>query len=191
MRGRKRKSAARQIADGDPSKRGIHKLEERLEAEPKAARGLPPCPSHLKGHAQKAWDFWCEELDAMGLNCRPDAMMLEGACAAYQTFVEMQEKLQEQGPFSPKRERNPKTGQMEVVGARAHPGFAIRDRALVLLRSFCSEFGLSPVSRARLSVDHVDNTEDDLLAILSRPRKKKRDSAQMELLITTESETVQ
>jgi P27 family predicted phage terminase small subunit len=183
MRGRKPKSASRQIADGDPSKHGVHKLEARLEAEPKAARGLPACPQHLKGIAEKAWHFWCEELEAMGLDCRPDAMMLEGACVAYATYVKMHERIDEQGELVAKKERNPVTGAMEVVDVRAHPGLAIRDRALALLRSFCSEFGLSPVSRARLSVDHVDSAEEDLWAILSQPRKKKDESAQMELLM--------
>jgi len=191
MRGRKPKTASRQITDGDPSKRGVHKLEARLEAEPKPARGLPPCPPHLKGLAEKAWTFWCEELEAMGLDCRPDAMMLEGACASYETFVKMHEKIQEQGELVAKKERNPTTGLMEVVDVRPHPGLAIRDRALALLRSFCSEFGLSPISRARLSVDHVDDTEEDLWAILSRPRQKKKESAQMDLLMAPVKETLQ
>ena len=90
-----------------------------------------------------------------------------------------------------KRERNPTTGQMEVVDVRPHPGLAIRDRALALLRSFCSEFGLSPVSRARLSVDRVDTSEEDLWAILSQPRKKKETSPQMELWMAPVKETLQ
>ena len=64
MRGRKPKTASRQIAEGDPSKRGLHQLEARLEAEPKPARGLPPCPEHIKGLASKAWHFWVEVLEA-------------------------------------------------------------------------------------------------------------------------------
>jgi len=192
MRGRKPKTASRQIAEGDPSKRGVHKLEERLEAEPKVARGLPPCPEHLKDDAQKAWVFWAEELAEMGLDCRPDAMMLEGACVAYQTFVKMHRKIEEQGELVAKKERNPVTGQMEVIDVRQHPGLPIRDRALALLRSFCSEFGLSPVSRTRLSTDKVEAAEEDLWAILSRPRPKREESAQMELLMPPgEKETIQ
>jgi P27 family predicted phage terminase small subunit len=192
LRGRKPKTASRQIAEGDPSKRGTHQLEARLAAEPKVARGLPPCPEHLKGLARKAWQFWSEELEVMNIACRPDAVMLEGACAAYQTFVRMHERIEEQGELVAKRERNPTTGQMEVVDVRPHPGLAIRDRALALLRSFCSEFGLSPVSRARLTAEPVDTTEEDLWSILSRPRPKK-ESAQMELSMepATPKETVQ
>lgn len=87
MRGRKPKPVALRIAEGDPSRRGVHKLEGMLDAEPKAARGLPECPKHLRGVARKAWRFWAEELAGMNLDHRPDAMMLEAACASYQTFV--------------------------------------------------------------------------------------------------------
>ena len=174
MRGRKPKTAAQQIREGDPRKRGVHKLDARLEAEPKATRGLPECPKHLKGKARTAWRFWSQELAEMNLDCRPDAMMLEGACAAYQTFADTYELIEEQGKLVAKKERNPKTGQLEVVDVRAHPGLAIRDRALALMRSFCSEFGLSPVSRARLAVERQEAEGDDLLTLLMQPRMPKQ-----------------
>jgi len=171
LKGRKPKPAAGQIAAGDPSKRGVHKLRARAEAEPKAARGLPACPSHLKGVARKAWKFWSDELQAMHLDSRPDAMMLEGCCVSYATYVELHELIETQGKLVAKKERNPQTGQMEVVDVRAHPGLHIRDRALMQMRAFCCEFGLSPVSRARLSVERSQSDADDeLMAILSQPR---------------------
>src|SRR6266581_3004183 len=106
MKGRKPKPAARQIAEGDPSKRGVHKLDSRLEAEPQATRGLPACPKHLKGLARKAWRFWAAELEAMQLDARPDSMMLEGACVLYQTAAEMYELIEQQGKLVAKKERN-------------------------------------------------------------------------------------
>ena len=174
MKGRKPKPAARQIAEGDPSKRGVHKLDERLAAEPKAAHGLPSCPKHLKGLARKTWRFWSKELEAMSLDCRPDAMMLEGACVSYQTYVELYELIETQGKLVAKKERNPHTGLMEVVDVRPHPALHIRDRALMQMRAFCGEFGLSPVSRARLSVERSEgDANGDLLAILAQPRIPK------------------
>jgi hypothetical protein len=47
--------------EGDPRKLGVHRLEEKLKAEAKGARGLPKCPTHLKGLARKAWRFLSEE----------------------------------------------------------------------------------------------------------------------------------
>jgi len=181
MRGRKPKPVARQIAEGDPSKRGVHKLDERLEAEPRATRGLPPCPDHLKGKARKAWRFWAEELESMNLDCRPDSMMLEGACASYATFVEMYELVETQGKLVAKKERNPVTGAMEVVDVRPHPGLAIRDRALMQMKAFCSEFGLSPVSRARLFVERKESDGDDLMALLTQPREPRAEPQEIEM----------
>jgi phage terminase small subunit len=113
LRGRKPKTAARQIAEGDPSKRGVHKLQQKLESEPKAARGLPSCPKHLRGRARSAWRYWAEELEGMNPDCRPDAMMLEGACVSYQTYVEMYELVEQQGKLVAKKDRNPAIGQLE------------------------------------------------------------------------------
>jgi P27 family predicted phage terminase small subunit len=144
MTGRKPKTAARQIAEGDPSKRGVHKLDARQQAEPKATRGMPHAPKHLKGLARKAWLFWVEELEAMGLDARPDAMMLEGACVSYQTYVKMHEKIEDQGELVAKKERNPQTGQLKVVDVRAHPGLAIRDRALALMRPSAANLACRP-----------------------------------------------
>jgi P27 family predicted phage terminase small subunit len=152
----------------------VHKLQEKLDSEPKATPGLPSCPDHLKGLARKAWRFWVGELVGMGLDKRPDAMMLEGACASYQTYVRMHQRVDEQGELVAKKERNPTTGQMEVVDVRAHPGLAIRDRALMQMKAFCSEFGLSPVSRVRLSVDNQDGATEDLWALLSTPREPRK-----------------
>jgi len=174
MKGRKPKPASRQIAEGDPSKRGVHKLDGMRESEPKATRGLPQCPKHLKGMARKAWHFWADELEGMSLDCRPDAMMLEGACAAYQTFVELYELIETQGKLVAKKERNPHTGQMEVVDVRPHPALYIRDRALMQMKAFCSEFGFSPVSRARLFVERREADGDDLMALLTQPRERKQ-----------------
>ncbi len=174
MRGRKPKPAARQMAEGDPRKHGVHKLDARLEAEPKASRGLPDCPKHLKGRARYAWRFWVEELEGMNLDCRPDAMMLEGACVSYQTYVELYELVEQQGKLVAKKERNPTTGQMEVVDVRPHPSLHIRDRALMQMKAFCSEFGFSPVSRARLFVERREADGDDLMALLAQPRERKQ-----------------
>lgn len=173
MRGRKPKAAGRKLAEGDTRKIGAHKLAAQIAGEPRAVRGLPSCPRHLRGRARAAWNFWREELAAMSLDCRPDAQMLEGACVAYEAAVNSYETIHKQGRLIAKRAADPKTGQLVVVDVRAHPAVAMGNDAWTLLRSFCSEFGLSPVSRARLSIDRTDACEDDLMKILMQPRPPK------------------
>lgn len=173
MRGRKPKPTSLQVAEGDPRKLGVHRLEEKLKAEAKGSRGLPKCPSHLKGLARKAWRFWSEELELMNIDCRPDAQMLEGACVAYEAAVESYETVQKQGRLVAKRILDPETNKLVVSNVKPHPAVAQMNSAWMLLRAFCSEFGLSPVSRSRLAIEKPADSEDDLLEVLSQPRERK------------------
>jgi P27 family predicted phage terminase small subunit len=163
-----------QISEGDPRKLGVRKLEQKLEAEAKGARGLPNCPTHLKGLARKAWKVWSEELARMHLDCRPDAQMLEGACVAYEAAVECYETILKQGRLVAKRILDPQTNTLVVANVKPHPAVAQMNAAWMLLKAFGSEFGLSPVSRTRLAIDKPVDAEDELLEILSQPRQRKQ-----------------
>jgi P27 family predicted phage terminase small subunit len=88
--------------------------------------------------------------------------------------VELYELIETQGKLVAKKERNPHTGHMEVVDVRPHPALHVRDRALMQMKAFCSEFGLSPVSRTRLCAEPREANDDDLWALLSRPREPKQ-----------------
>jgi len=187
MKGRKPKPTTQQIAEGDPRKLGVHRLEQKLKAEAKGTRGLPKCPPHLKGLARKAWRFWSEELAHMNLDCRPDALMLEGACIAYQSAIKAYETIQTQGALVAKRIVDPETNKLVVSNVKPHPAVAQGNAAWMLLKTFCSEFGLSPVSRTRLAVEKPSAEEDDLMAILSQPRKRRQQEEQQ----PTQAEVIQ
>lgn len=161
------------MAEGDPRKHGVHRLEEKLKSEARGTRGLPRCPAHLKGFARKAWRMWSEELERMNLDCRPDALMLEGACLAYETAIECHMTIQKQGRQLPRHAIDPATHKLVVVGVRPHPAVAQMNAALMVQRAFCSEFGLTPVSRTRLAVEKPAGDDDELVAILSQPRERK------------------
>ena len=172
--GRKRKPVKTQIAGGDPGRKGVHKLEERLAAEPKASSGLPPCPEYLEGRAKEAWLFWSEELALMDLDRRPDGPMLEGACIAYDASIDAYLTIKTQGRFIAKRALDPKTNTLIVVDVKPHPAVRQGNQAWALMKAFCGEFGLSPVSRTRLAVDKLDDGEADLMELLGRPRAAKK-----------------
>lgn len=170
---RKPKPIALQIAEGDPRKRGVNKLQEAASKLPKATRGLPGCPRHLSGRARYAWTFWAAELQAMGLDRRPDAMMLEGACIAYEKMTRAHEKLTKEGEVVNTPVMN---SEDEVVGftQKKNLWVSIQERAMLLLKGFCSEFGLTPVSRERITIDKPDEGEVDLAELLSRPRAPRK-----------------
>jgi len=170
MRGRKPKPTAAQIAAGDPRKRGVRKLREKLESEPKATRGLPACPRHLRGRARAAWGFWAEELAAMGLDKRPDAQMLEGACVNYGRAVEADLIVQRDGIMQDISEIDGESGEVILLKSQTHPAIRVSNAAWRQVRAFASEFGLSPVSRTRLTIEKRDDGAEDLAKILMQPR---------------------
>jgi len=109
----------------------------------------------------------------MNLDCRPDAQMLEGACVAYEAAVESYETIQKQGRLIAKRIVDPTTNKLVVANLKPHPAVAQMNAAWMLLKAFCSEFGLSPVSRTRLATETPADADDELLEILSQPRDRK------------------
>jgi P27 family predicted phage terminase small subunit len=170
-RGSKPKPAVLKVAQGDTRKLGIHKFAEKLAAEPKKTRGLPECPRHLRGRAREVWNFWREELHVMNIDNRPDAHMLEGACVAYQQAVQADEIIQRDGPIIEESIID-KRGEKVVLNMKAHPAVAISRSAWKQMQSFSSEFGLSPVSGARLAIEKRDDGQD-LATLLLMPRVKK------------------
>ncbi len=174
MRGRKPKPIERQISEGDPGKHGKGKLEQKLKSQVRATPGLPACPRHLKGRARYAWTFWSEELAALKQDKRPDAQMLEGACTSYALAVQADLILAKDGPVVEQLYVEPESKEVVVLGRKKHPAVEIRNRAWALVRSFCSEFGFSPVSRMRLtpqeSAGDSAGEMDKLAEMLSKPR---------------------
>ena len=168
--GRPRKPTQQQINEGDPRQRGKKKLDQKLAAEPKAAKGLPPCPSHLKDRARAAWKFWAEELASMKLDKRPDGMMLEGACVNYARAVAADLLVEEKGLLVEDKFIDD-SGEIHVLKTKKNPAVEISSRAWLLVRAFCSEFGLSPASRTRLTIPKDDSGEiDNLMKALREPR---------------------
>lgn len=174
MRGRKPKPIERQIAEGDPRKHGVHKLEEARDAVPQAERGLPPAPEDLGPIARAQYEFWREELTKMDLSYRPDGVMLEAAATHYSRAKQADALIERHGLIvvDVATDVNGKaTGRRHV---HRNPALAISNQAWVLVRSFCSEFGLSPVGRQRLDVQHDhDDSRSELIALLSQPRTPK------------------
>ena len=171
--GQRPKPTAIQIVEGDPRRLGKNKLLEKQAREPKPADGLPKCPEHLKGYARGAWNRWRKQLQAMDLDRAPDAQALECACQAYQDVAECYKMITKQGRVLPRRARDG-AGNWVVVGLMTHPAVRQRNQAMMIMKAFCDEFGLTPAARTRLSVEPIDDEEDDLWKLLSQPRTNRR-----------------
>jgi P27 family predicted phage terminase small subunit len=75
---------------------------------------------------------------------------------------------------------NHTTGEVTGTKIKNHPAVAISNAACRQVRAFCSEFGLSPVSRTRLMLEQPDTSREDLMKLLAAPREqsKKKDTIQ-------------
>lgn len=169
MKGRKPKPWQTQINEGDPRKRGVRKLQERLAQEPRAESGYPGCPDHLTGLARDAWEFLVDQITIMGIDKRPDALMLEGAAVNYARAVQADEQITREG-ITVQETSIAEDGEVVVLKTKANPAVAVSNAAWRQLRAFASEFGLSPVSRTRLSLERRDDGTQDLAKLLSQSR---------------------
>jgi len=174
----RRKSVKRQIAEGDPRKRGSQKLQEALRREPRAEQGLPDCPEHLQGRARTTWAFLKLELEKMSLDCRPDALALEGACCAYALAAEAEEIIARTGLQieEPVFHR----GQQIGVERKNNPVLRTRNQAWARFLQFADRFGLSPQARQSLAIDRRDDEDAALEAILSGPRLTDEEKAEIQ-----------
>jgi len=115
----------------------------------------------------------------MKLDARSDAMMLEGACVNYARAVQADAMIQ-RGCQVEEPIINHTTGKVIGTKIKNHPAVAVSNSAWRQVRAFCSEFGLSPVSRTRLALEQPDTSSEDLMKLLTTPRErsKKKDTIQ-------------
>jgi P27 family predicted phage terminase small subunit len=169
MRGRKPKPIEQQIAEGDPGKFGKAKLEARLEKRPRTCDSIPDCPKGLSRVGREAWEFWTEELEGMNLAARCDAKFLEMACVEFATYAKADAAIHKLGEVIEEQifSRN---GDPVGLRMKRNPWLDVRNRAFLNVGKFTSEFGLSPVSRTRLTIENPDDGMAELEAILRGPR---------------------
>jgi P27 family predicted phage terminase small subunit len=173
MRGGKPKPIQTQIIEGDRSRRGVHKLDERLAALPKAARGLPDAPGRLSAVARDRWAIWKQDLEILEQDYRADAVILEGACVAYARAIEADAILEKNGSEIEEPVLDRVTGELVSVRLKKHPAVARSNSCWRNVKSFCSDLGLSLVARQRLAIQSSGDGLDDLLELLSKPRPRK------------------
>ena len=98
--------------------------------EPQPERETPQCPDWMPAIGRYQWDKIVPELDRLGMLTKLDSAILEGFCALYAEFV--------------------------TTVQRGEP---IKGALMGQLRFHAGELGLTPTSRARLTVP--PGQEDD------------------------------
>lgn len=133
-RGRKPKPTALKLLEGNPGKRPIN------EHEPVPPKGTVKCPTWLEPEAKKEWKRLAPSLEAMGVLTQADLTAFAGYCQAYARWKEAEEFISQHGSIF-----QTTSGYVQQV-----PQVSIAQQNLKIMQSFCSEFGLTPATRARI-----------------------------------------
>lgn len=143
MRGRKPRPLELRVIEGNPGKRP-------LPAPVAVPPGLPDPPPHLDDAAVAEWIRIVADLGVAGLITRPDRAALAAYCCAYSRWIFAEQKITTFGHIV----RHPSGKLMQT------PWLAISNQAMLLMHKFLTEFGMTPVSRARVAAPAGDDTKN-------------------------------
>jgi len=152
QRGRPRKPTNLKILEGNPGKRPLP------VNEPKPRPITPPCPSWLDREAKKVWNRLMPELERLHLMTIVDGEAFAAACQSWAIWVKCQRYLKKVGL----------TFETPNGYIQQRPEVAIGQKALADFRAFCTEFGLTPASRSRISIKVAEGEEDPMEALLRK-----------------------
>ena len=160
-RGRKPKPTALKVLEGNPGKRRLNKNE------PVVSSGNVECPDWLEPEAKKEWNRLADSLIALGVLTDHDLESFAGYCQAYARWREAEEFMSQHGTIF----KTP-SGYVQQV-----PQVSIAMQNLKIMQSFCSEFGLTPASRARLYANVADKPDenDPMAQLLQGDWKEAKD----------------
>ena len=139
------KPTALRVLEGKPGHRPLNRNE------PKPRPVIPPCPTWLDLEAKREWKRISTELDRVGLLTVVDRAALAGYCQAWSRWRDAEMVLSAQGM----------TFETPNGYVQQRPEVAIAQKSLQLVAKFCTEFGLTPSARSRLTVPGGDDGAED------------------------------
>lgn len=138
MRGRKPKPTKMKQLAGNPGKRPLNENE----VEPPVPDRIPYAPRHLNGEAKREWRRIVAILLELELYTEVDRAALAMYCQAWGRWVEAEKKLAKE--------------DLILTSCKGtfyqNPRLHVANKAWEQMRKILPEFGLTPSSRARLSV---------------------------------------
>jgi P27 family predicted phage terminase small subunit len=151
MVGRKPKPTAEKELAGNPGKRPLN----RNEPQP---GGIAKCPPHLDKEAKREWKRVEKELIPLGLLTSVDRAALSAYCVCYSRWVKAEGQIARFGEYV----KSSKSGYMIQA-----PWIGVANKAMELMHKFAAEFGFTPSSRTRLSVEPPSGEQDPFAAFMA------------------------
>jgi P27 family predicted phage terminase small subunit len=145
------------VLAGNPGRRPLNKREPKPKIE------KPSCPKHLKGEARREWTRQVKHLYALGCLAAQDRAALAVYCSLWARVVEGEEKLAEPGVSLVY-----KNSSGNYV---KNPWVAIVADAAREMRMMAAEFGFTPASRSRISVEPAKRDDEGYEGFLNRGKR--------------------
>ena len=145
MAGRPPKPTALKRLGGNPGKRALN------GREPQPTKKRPRCPKHLTGEAKKEWNRTSKQLFELGLLTELDRAALAAYCQAWAQWVQAQEEMSK-----PTFQMIEETESGYPV---ASPWLNVAAQAMKHMKSFLTEFGMTPSSRSRVKVPEAPTVD--------------------------------
>ena len=137
-----------------------HKAPAKNEPEPRATATRPRAPSYLNKPAQAEWRRIVKEIHPLGLLTKLDEAALSAYCVCFTQWIEATEQVQKHGVLI--------KGQSGLP--YQSPDLSIANRAMVEMRKWLIEFGMTPSSRTRVTATEPEK-DDPLKDFMSRGGK--------------------
>ena len=122
-----------------------------VERDSNALKKAPSAPKHLSAYARAEWKRIMPGLIERGIITRGDLGGVEDYCRARGLVREIEDTLR-------------KSGEIDLKLCRA------QDKAMQTARQLAAEYGLSPVSRARVGSAAADDDDEPNAMMIGRNR---------------------
>ena len=127
--------------------------QRRPRNEPEFTEQDAECPDHLGPVAKAEWVRMYPELKAAGLMRAAYMAAFAAYCQNYERWAMAEKEVQAQGL---------------IVGGYPNPYLAIASKAMDQMRSFLTEFGMTPSSKTRAVADKREKQEESRFAKLAK-----------------------
>lgn len=132
---------------------GTAHTHEKARQEPNLPVKIPLCPPHLDDVAHKEWLRVTKILKSIGMMTLLDRSTLAAYCEAYSRWVKATTKMNEMGMVYAEGRQVDDKGKVIKQGIpRANPYIKIAKEAFDQMIKTAILFGMSPSSRASLSI---------------------------------------
>ena len=165
MAGTRGRSGRKRTPTETLKRRGSYRRDRhgQRDSEPKPTAKLPDRPRWLTGEARKEWERLGPLLAEKGLLTEWDRALFCTYCLEWKAYVTICRKLRPLDDYT----------MVTTNGNHVqHPLVGVKNRVFQNLVRIATEFGLSPSSRSKLSVEPV-STEDDPQEKLLRQEKQR------------------